>query len=235
MKTFFWILSATILLTLTACTGGPNTSDRTPTPWSWVTPVQPETKEKMSFFVTSVNPGSGGNLGGLAGADSYCQTLATAAGAWDLTWRAYLSTTASGSTPWVDARDRIGKWPWYNAKWVLAVENLAALHGTNSLAKTISLDEKGNIVSGRGDTPNNHDILTGSLPDGTASGSTTDTTCGNWTTGSGGSAIVGHHDRIGIDDSDAMKSWNSSHATRGCSIEQLRSTGGAGLYYCFAE
>lgn len=232
MKSLLFTLWCVAILSLTACAGWMSKPGTAPV-WSSTPPT--ESGARMSFFVTSMNPGSGGNLGGLTGADTYCQTLATRVGAGDQIWRAYLSTTASWATPWVDARGRIGKWPWYNAKWVLAVENLAVLHGPNALTKTVSLDENGDIVSGRWDTTNNHDILTGSLPDGTASGSTTDTTCGNWTTGSGWSAIVGHHDRIGINDSDAMKSWNSSHSTRGCSLEQLRTTGGAGLFYCFAE
>lgn len=229
MKLSFFVVSSLIFLTScgVSTTESPiasvdNTSVDTTTP-------------SMSFFVTSVNPGNGGDLGGLAGADAYCQQLATAAGAGDKTWYAYLSTTTVGDIAGIDARDRIGNGPWYNARGVMIAESVEALHGANIFTKDISLDENGNIVSGRGDEINNHDILTGSLPDGTATGSTTDTTCGNWTTGSGGSALVGHHDRIGLDESDSAKSWNSSHGTRGCGLDQLRTTGGAGLYYCFAQ
>lgn len=230
MSTYSRILWLLLLIGLASCST-PNTPDEKTNTENAVM----QSGAKMSFFITSVNPGSGGNLGGLAGADAYCQALASAAWAGDRTWRAYLSTTASWDVAWVNARDRIGKGPWYNARGFLVAENIETLHGVNALSKGNSLDEKGNIVLGRGDEQNNHDILTGSLPDGTASGSTTDTTCGNWTTGSGGSAIVGHHDRIGINDSEPMKSWNSSHGTRGCSLEQLRTTGGAWLFYCFAE
>ncbi|MBP9812075.1 hypothetical protein KBC86_01725 [Candidatus Gracilibacteria bacterium] len=222
------------LLLLSACSTTQNQSTNVPTKDIAPTPAT-QSGAKMSFFITSVNPGNGGNLGGLAGADAYCQKLASAVGAGDKTWRAYLSTTASDGTPAVNARDRIGKGPWYNVAGDLIAENLESLHGVNAITKTSALDEKGNKIFGRGDEINNHDILTGSLPDGTASGSTIDTTCGNWTTGSGGSAIVGHHDRIGINDSEPMKSWNSSHGSRGCSLDQLRMSGGAGLFYCFAE
>ena len=190
-------------------------------------------KEPMSFFVTSVNPGKGADLGGLAGADGYCALLAENTGVMGKQWNAYLSTTGAGGE---DARDRIGNGPWYNAKGELVANNLTELHGVNRLTKTTALDENGSQVLGRGDTPNMHDILTGSLADGTASTSTqNDTTCSNWTSSTTGSAIVGHHDRIGIDDSAPMKSWNSSHATRGCDMEALKGTGGAGLLYCFAN
>ena len=231
MKNFSRIFCIIFLFGLTACSMTPNTP---PSSQTWAINAF-LSGANMSFFVTSVNPGSGGNLRGLTGADAYCKKLATAVGAGDRTWHAYLSTTQSGTAPWVNARDRIGKGPWYNARWVLIAENIEALHSKNALSKDTSLDERGTVVLGRGDVTNNHDIITGSLPDGSASGSTTDTTCGNWTTGSSGSAIVGHHDRIGINDTEPMKSWNSSHATRGCSLEELKSTGGAGLFYCFAE
>jgi hypothetical protein len=192
-------------------------------------------KNPMSFFITSANPGQGGNLGGLAGADRHCQALATAAGAGGKTWRAYLSTTAAGGQPAVNARDRIGNGPWYNAKGQMVAANLAELHGTNKLGKQTSLTEKGAVVNGRGDTPNMHDILTGSTPDGRASPAANDTTCRNWTSGDTGSAIVGHHDRDGTNpDPVANVSWNSSHGSRGCSIPGLNGTGGAGLFYCFA-
>ncbi len=181
----------------------------------------------MSFFVTSVNPGKGGDLGGLAGADAHCSALAAASGSTGKTWRAYLSTDSE------NAKDRIGTGPWYNAKGEKIADDVASLHGdSNNITKQTALDEKGEVIPGRGDSPNRHDILTGSLPDGTAAPET----CGNWTMGGAeGAAIVGHSDRTGLDDSAAAKSWNSSHSTRGgCSPEAFRSTGGDGLFYCFA-
>jgi hypothetical protein len=190
---------------------------------------------EMTFFLTSTGPGDGANLGGLEGADAHCQKLAEAAGAGKRTWRAYLSTSAAGGQPAANARDRIGKGPWANAKGVVVAKDVGDLHGPdNKLSKENSLDEKGNVITGRGDTPNRHDILTGSGPDGRAFEGTDDKTCGNWTKNADGSAIVGHHDRIGLNDSAPMKSWNSSHGSRGCSQEALRSTGGDGLFYCFA-
>jgi hypothetical protein len=189
----------------------------------------------MTFFVTSVGSGKGADFGGLAGADKHCQTLAAAVGAGNRTWHAYLSTQASGSSPAVNARDRIGKGPWQNVKGVVVAKDVAELHGSNNLTKQTALTEKGAVVNGRGDTPNTHDILTGAQPDGTAFAGTDDTTCGNWTkSGSEGSAIVGHHDRAGLDTSPPALSWNSSHPTKGCSVDGLKSTGGAGLLYCFA-
>jgi len=189
----------------------------------------------MSFFVTSVGSGKGADFGGLAGADKHCQTLAAAAGAGSKTWHAYLSASAAGSSPAVNARDRIGKGPWQNAKGVVIAKDVAELHGTNNLTKQTALTEKGTVVNGRGDTPNQHDILTGSQPDGTAFAGADDKTCGNWTkSGSDGSAIVGHHDRMGLDTSPPALSWNSSHPTSGCSAEALPKTGGAGYLYCFA-
>ncbi len=179
----------------------------------------------MSFFVTGQGPGDGANLGGLEGADAYCQKLAASAGAGAKTWRAYLSTTT------VNARDRIGNGPWYNAKGALIAKDLADLHGeANAIAKATALSERGEVINGRGDSPNRHDILTGSNPDGSA----TETTCDDWTSNDEGKTIVGHHDRMGLRDDAPSKSWNSSHATRGCSQEALRSTGGDGLLYCFA-
>ena len=190
----------------------------------------------MTFFVTSTSPGKGADLGGLAGADRHCQTLAQAAGAGGKTWRAYLSTQAAGGTAAVNARDRIGNGPWQNAKGVVIAKDVAELHGENKLTKQTALTEKGDTVNGRGDTPNVHDILTGSQPDGTAFGASEDRTCGNWTKGGDeGVAMVGHHDRMGLDEQPPAKSWNSSHLTRGgCSPAALRSTGGGGLLYCFA-
>lgn len=191
----------------------------------------------MSFFVTSAGPGKGADLGGLAGADRHCQTLAQAAGAGARTWRAYLSTQAESGAPAVNARDRIGKGPWANARGIMIAKDVDDLHGeTNNLTKQTALTEKGEVVSGRGDTPNRHDILTGSQTDGRAFPPGEDRTCGNWTkSGSDGSAMVGHHDRVGLNDSAPMKSWNTSHPTRGCTQDGLKSTGGDGLIYCFAE
>ncbi len=190
----------------------------------------------ISFFVTSAGPGKGADLGGLAGADQLCQLLGANAGAGAKTWHAYLSTQGSGA---VNARDRIGKGPWKNAKGIIVANDLAELHGAkNNINKQTALTEKGEPVNGRGDTPNMHDILTGSQPDGTAFAAGEDRTCGNWTKSGQGSAMVGHHDRQGLRDDDASKSWNSSHPSRGpdggCSQNDLKSTGGNGLVYCFA-
>jgi hypothetical protein len=191
-----------------------------------------------AFFVTSNGIGNGGNLGGLAGADNQCQTLAQAAGAGAKTWRAYLSTQAADGAPAVNARDRIGKGPWQNAKGVVIAKDVAELHGANGLTKQTALNEKGEVVNGRGDTPNRHDALTGSQPDGTAFAAGEDRTCKNWTSSTQGAAMLGHIDRIGLRDDDASKSWNSSHASRGtdggCSQADFKSTGGDGLMYCFA-
>ncbi|RYF32606.1 MAG: hypothetical protein EOO26_10945 [Comamonadaceae bacterium] len=190
----------------------------------------------MGFFVTSANPGKGADFGGLAGADRYCQALGTAAGAGVRNWRAYLSTTASGGQPAVNARDRIGSGPWTNSKGVIVANSVDQLHGANMLTKQTALTEKGEGIMGRGDATNLHDILTGSSPDGRAvmAPDGKDTTCGNWTKSGDGSALVGHHDKTGLDESVAAKSWNSSHATQGCSLEALKKTGGGGLLYCFA-
>jgi hypothetical protein len=189
----------------------------------------------MTFFLTSTGSGKGADFGGLAGADKHCQALAQAVGAGGKTWRAYLSASAVGGAAAVNARDRIGKGPWQNAKGVVVAKDAADLHGpSNNLNKQTALDEKGMLVNGRGDSPNRHDILTGSTPDGMAIPGSDDRTCGNWTRSGEGSAMVGHHDRMGLDDSAAAKSWNSSHPSRGCSDDALRGTGGAGLIYCFA-
>ena len=189
----------------------------------------------MTFFITSVGVGKGADLGGLAGADKHCQTLAQAAGAGGKTWRAYLSTQGANA---VNARDRIGKGPWHGAKGGLIAQDLASLHGDtlelarvgNSLHKANALDEKGQPVKGYGDTPNQHDILTGTQPDGTAYKDAADHTCANWTSSTTGTAQLGHSDRAG----GPNVSWNSSHPSRGCSQENLVATGGAGLLYCFA-
>jgi hypothetical protein len=188
---------------------------------------------QMGFFITSAGPGKGADLGGLAGADAHCQKLAGAAGAGARTWHAYLSTTAAGNQPAVNARDRIGAGPWANAKGVTVATSVADLHGPNNkLSKENSLTETGAVVNGRGDTPNRHDILTGSTAEGNASTQTGDTTCRNWTSSGEGAALLGHHDRQGGGDNPT--SWNSAHASRGCSQENLRGTGGDGLFYCFA-
>jgi hypothetical protein len=190
----------------------------------------------MTFFLTSAGPGNGADLGGLEGADRHCQQLAEAAGAGNRTWRAYLSMQASGGQPTVNARDRIGPGPWQNAKGVVIAQDLDELHGDNNLNKDTALTERGEVVAGRGDEPNRHDILTGSQPDGTAFTAAEDRTCGNWTmSGADGAAMVGHHDRQGLRDDAPSKSWNSSHPSRGgCSQDALRGTGGDGLFYCFA-
>ena len=180
----------------------------------------------MSFFITSAGPGNGANLGGLEGADKHCQQLAQAAGAGSRTWRAYLSS--NGTKP-VNAKDRIGAGPWQNAKGVVVATSVADLHSeSNKLSKENSLTEKGEVVNGRGDKPNKHDILTGSNPDGTAA---TDT-CNNWTSSGEGAAMVGHHDRQGGGTNPT--SWNAAHASKGCSQANLQGTGGDGLFYCFA-
>ena len=185
-----------------------------------------------SFFVTSANPGRGADFGGLAGADAHCQALASSAGYGGRTWRAYLSTTGAGA---VNARDRIGSGPWYNVKGIQIAASVDELHATNQLAKETALSERGATVMGRGDAVNLHDVLTGSTPEGRATaGGTADTTCGNWTKSGEGSAIVGHHDRQGLRDDAPSRSWNSSHGTRGCGMDALKSTGGGGLLYCFA-
>jgi len=193
----------------------------------------------MTFFVTSVGLGDGANLGGLAGADKHCQGLAAAAGAGGHTWHAYLSTSATAGEPAVNARDRIGSGPWTNAKGVVVAKSVDDLHSPNNdLTKQTSLNEKGGVVNGRGDTPNTHDALTGSQPDGRAFAGNEDRTCKNWTSSTAGAAMLGHIDRQGLRDDDASKSWNSSHPSRGpdggCSQNDLKSTGGAGLFYCFA-
>jgi hypothetical protein len=207
-----------LLLSVTACAGllaGCATS------------TAPTSDNPMGFFVTSTNMGKGADLGGLDGADKHCQALAASVGAGSGTWRAYLSTSGANA---VNARDRIGSGPWVNANGLTVASNLEELHGSNRLAKVTALTEKGEEVKGRGDTPNQHDILTGSAPDGKAMTGDKDTTCGNWTKSGEGSAIVGHSDRTGLDDSAPAKSWNSSHPTRGCSIPQLNATGGNGYF-----
>lgn len=198
---------------------------------------QPE-KNAVTFFVTSVGLGQGGNLGGLEGADRHCQSLAQSVGAGGRTWRAYLSTQAVAGAEAVNARDRIGRGPWQNSKGVTIAKDLEELHGANHITKETALNERGEPVTGRGDKPNRHDILTGSTPDGRAFPAGEDRTCGNWTSSQKGAAMVGHHDRRGLNEEPPAKSWNSSHPSRGpdggCSQNDLRSTGGDGLLYCFA-
>jgi len=189
-------------------------------------------KSVMSFFVTSVGGGNGGDLGGLAGADAHCQALADTEFAGDHEWRAYLSAMPTETAPAVNARDRIGRGPWYNGEGTLVAANLEALHGeATNINKGAAVTQRLDTLNGVGDTPNMHDILTGSQSDGTAFERTTDSTCGNWTSSDNGSAQVGHHDRAG-GGSDAS-SWNSAHPSLGCSQESLEETGGAGLIYCF--
>jgi hypothetical protein len=194
----------------------------------------------MSFFVTSVGSGKGADLGGLAGADAHCQRLATAAGSTGKNWRAYLSTPPAFATATapavaaVHARDRIGSGPWFNAKGAMIARSVSHLHDGNFISKDTALDERGNVIKGRGDTPNEHDMLTGTRSDGTAFAPQTDTTCKAWTSSTDGSAIVGHHDLIGPNTDNWAKSWNFSHQSAGCSQEALIRTGGAGKFYCFA-
>ena len=195
----------------------------------------PSGPDGMSFFVTSTRGANGADYGGLAGADRHCATLAEAAGAAaGRTWRAYLSTQASGSEPAVNARDRIGKGPWRNVKGEVIATSVEDLHSdANKLTKATALTEKGGTVNGRGDTPNEHDILTGSQADGTAFAPGEDRTCRNWTSSAEGAAMTGHHDRIGTSGATAT-SWNAAHPSRGCSYDLLKTTGGAGYLYCVA-
>ncbi len=199
-------------------------------------PQAPGNAAAMTFFVTSVGSGRGADLGGLAGADAHCQALARAAGAGQRTWRAYLSTSAAGGAPAVNARDRIGRGPWQNRSGVVVARSVEELHGENNLTLQIATTENGAQVNGSGSTPNMHDILTGSQADGTAFAGAEDRTCRNWTFGGaeGGAAMVGHHDRRGLRDDAPARSWNAAHPSRGCSQDALRSSGGAGLFYCFA-
>ena len=200
-------------------------------------PQQKQERAPMTFFVTSVGVGNGANLGGLAGADAHCQKLAAAVGAGDKTWRAYLSAAAADGRPVVNARDRIGKGPWHNQRGTMVARDQAQLHGDtldlartgNLVTKNNAVNEKGEIMNGVGDKPNTHDILTGTQPDGHAYTDAADHTCKNWTSNGAGAAQVGHHDRNG-----GGISWISTHASSGCSQENLVSTGGAGLFYCFA-
>jgi len=232
MRRFFFAFLVASSMTLAIAAQQPP-AGQTPAGQPAAQPPQP-----MSFFVTSVGAGNGANLGGLAGADRHCQTLAAAVGAGGKTWHAYLSASAANGQPAVNARDRIGNGPWYNAKGARVAQSVADLHGDtldqarrgNNLTKVTALNEKGETVNGVGDTPNRHDMLTGSQLDGTAFTDGADHTCQNWTSGGSGTAQLGHHDRTG----GGNTSWNATHASRGCSQENLVATGGAGLFYCFA-
>jgi hypothetical protein len=190
----------------------------------------------MTFFVTSVGKGNGADLGGLEGADAHCNALAKAAGSNLTNWRAYLSTTAPGGDAGVNARDRIGKGPWYNAKGELIAKDIADLHSDgNKITRETALTEKGEVIPGSGQPGNVHDMLTGSDPQGMYSTAGGDTTCGNWTKSTDGSVIVGHADRMGLKKATRhMMSWNSAHGTPGCSPEALKKVGGGGLFYCFS-
>jgi hypothetical protein len=197
-------------------------------------PAAQAQQASMTFFVTSAGKGDGANIGGLEGADAHCAALAKAAGASSTNWKAYLSTTMPGGDAGVNARDRIGKGPWQNAKGVVVATGVDNLHSeANKVTKETAISEKGEVLTGRGDPINVHDIVTGSDPLGYYSTAGGDTTCGNYTKNSEGSVIVGHHDRAGLKVTRHMTSWNSSHGSRGCSQDQLKSTGGAALFYCF--
>lgn len=201
-----------------------------------VAPAQAQQANSMTFFVTSAGPGKGADLGGLAGADAQCGKLAQAAGSTGKTWHAYLSTQGANA---VNARDRIGKGPWTNAKGAVVAKSVDDLHSdANNITKQTNLSEKGEVINGRGDTPNRHDMLTGSTPEGRAFPAGEDRTCNNWSSSTKGSAMLGHSDRQGLKDDVPSKSWNSSHPSRGpdggCSQNDLKSTGGDGLFYCFA-
>ncbi len=199
-----------------------------------IVPAIAQQANNMTFFVTSVGPGTGGDLGGLDGADKYCASLAQAAGSSGKTWRAYLSTQAAGGKPAINARDRIGKGPWVNAKGVQIASDVENLHSSNMINRDTALDEHGMMVNGRLDTPNKHDMLTGSKQDGTVASDSEDVTCSNWTSSAEGqgSAVVGHHDLIG--NTRGPNFWNYSHKTPGCAPANLQRVGGAGLFYCFA-
>jgi hypothetical protein len=219
---------------VTACTPAANQSAGSGTA-APNTSASNASASSMTFFVTSAGSGNGANLGGLAGADKHCQDLAQAAGAGGHTWHAYLSTTASGTAQATNARDRIGAGPWRNSKGDVIAQSVDDLHSANNkLTKQTALTEKGTMIPGRGDSVNQHDILTGSSSDGRTVAGSDDTTCSNWTSSDQGAAIVGHHDRMGLRDDEPSKSWNSSHPSRGCSQANLVGTGGNGLFYCFA-
>ena len=229
MKKIIVVFSIFLLMIFIGCkketTQTPNPEPVTPQ----ISPVVEAENNEINFFITSVGPGKGADLGGLEGADAHCQKLAEEIGSGSLTWHAYLSTTGENG---VNAKDRIGNGPWFNAEGVKIATDVANLHGQNNLNKETALNEKGEKVNGKGDTPNRHDMLTGSKLDGSAIDSINDTTCSNWKSSTTGSARLGHHDRQG--GGQDPTSWNSAHDSRGCSQEDLKSTGGDGLFYCFA-
>jgi hypothetical protein len=200
--------------------------------WSGIAQAQ---QNSMSFFITSEGPGKGADLGGLAGADAHCQKLATAVGAGSKTWRAYLSTNSTPAQPGINARDRIGSGPWYNAKGVEIAKNVEDLHTNSQINKANGLNEKGEPTKVRGDNPNQHDMLTGSTLEGRAFPPNLNLTCNNWTSSTFGSAMLGHSDREGIADTVYQHSPISSHMSRDCTQPGLVATGGAGLFYCFAQ
>ena len=239
MKKF--ILATTVLACVSACDKPQDTPVTNKAPAPAAESKAPQQTGPMSFFITSIGRGDGANFGGIKGADEHCQDLASDVGADKKTWRAYLSKTGiisqknpENNVPAEHARDRIGKGPWFNAKGVLIARDIEHLHGDNNINKQTALNEKGEMVNGRGDKPNEHDILTGTRPDGTAFSPHIDLTCKNWTHSGEGAAAVGHHDKTGPVEDNWAKSWNFSHFSRGCSQEALKSSGGAGLIYCFA-
>jgi len=233
------ILLSTILAMVSACDKAQDTSVTGDAPAAESTALQ--NKASMSFFISSTGAGDGANFGGIEGADEHCQDLADDAGAGNKTWRAYLSTTGrvdfknpENNSPSIHARDRIGKGPWFNAKGELIARDVEHLHSNNNINKQTGLNEKGEMINGRGDKPNQHDILTGTRPDGTAFSPHANYTCKNWFSNEDGAAAVGHHDRSGPTEDNWSKSWNFSHFSRGCSQKALESSGGAGMVYCFA-
>ena len=235
------ILVSTILAMVSACDKAQDTTVTNDAPASTAESKVLQKTGPMSFFITSIGAGDGANFGGIEGADEHCQDLASDVDAGNKTWKAYLSTSGrydrnnpENNSASVNARDRIGKGPWFNAKGELIARDLEHLHGNNNINKQTGLNEKGEMINGRGEKPNEHDILTGTRPDGTAFSPHKSLTCMNWSSSEGGSAAVGHHDKTGPTEDTWAKSWNFSHFSRGCSQVALESSGGAGLIYCFA-
>ena len=235
------ILVSTMLAMVSACDKAQDTTVTNDAPASTAESKVPQKTGPMSFFITSIGAGDGANFGGIEGADEHCQDLADDVDAGNKTWKAYLSTSGrydrnnpENNSASVHARDRIGKGPWFNAKGELIARDVEHLHSNNNINKQTGLNEKGEMINGRGEKPNEHDILTGSRPDGTAFSPHKSLTCKNWSSSDGGAAAVGHHDKTGPTEDNWAKSWNFSHFSRGCSQEALESSGGAGLIYCFA-
>lgn len=235
------ILVSTMLAMVSACDKAQDTTVTNDAPASTAESKAPQMTGPMSFFITSIGPGDGANFGGIEGADEHCQDLADDVDAGNKTWKAYLSTSGrydrnnpENNSASVHARDRIGKGPWFNAKGELIARDVEHLHSNNNINKQTGLNEKGEMINGRGDKPNEHDILTGTRPDGTAFSPHLSLTCKNWYNNEGGAAAVGHHDKTGPTEDNWAKSWNFSHFSRGCSQQALESSGGAGLIYCFA-